>query len=75
MKILFLGDVVGISGCSKLMKNLLNEIKSKKTSLMADYINIDEHNDLFVNYFDKFREFLIKNPLKIFTKDIIEFKF
>ena len=49
--------------------------KSKKTSLMADYINIDEHNDLFVNYFDKFREFLIKNPLKIFTKDIIEFKF
>ncbi len=49
--------------------------KSKKTSLMADYINIDEHNDLFVNYFDKFREFLIKNPLKIFTKDILEFKF
>ena len=49
--------------------------KSKKTSLIADYINIDEHNDLFVNYFDKFREFLIKNPLKIFTKDILEFKF
>ena len=49
--------------------------KSKKRSLMADYVNIDEHNDLFVNYFDKFREFLIKNPLKIFTKDIIEFKF
>ena len=49
--------------------------KSKKTSLMADYINIDKHNDLFVNYFDKFSEFLIKNPLKNFTKDIIEFKF
>tara|TARA_A100000164_G_scaffold122676_1_gene108627 strand:- start:310 stop:783 length:474 start_codon:yes stop_codon:yes gene_type:complete len=49
--------------------------KSKKRSLMADYVNIDEHNDLFVNYFDKFREFLIKNPLKNFTKDIIEFKF
>ena len=49
--------------------------KSKKTSIIVDYINIDEHNDLFVNYFDKFREFLIKNPLKIFTKDIIELKF
>ena len=49
--------------------------KSKKTSLMADYINIDEHNDLFANYFDKFRDFLVKNSLKIFTKDIIEFKF
>ena len=30
MRILFLGDVVGIAGCSKLMNNLLNEIKSKK---------------------------------------------
>ena len=30
MRILFLGDVVGISGCSKLMNNLLNEIKLKK---------------------------------------------
>ena len=49
--------------------------KSKKTSIIVDYINIDEHNDLFVNYFDKFREFLIKNPLKIFTKDILELKF
>ena len=26
MKILFLGDVVGISGCSKIMNNLLNQI-------------------------------------------------
>ena len=49
--------------------------KSKKSSIFADYINIDEYSDLFVNYFDKFREFLIKNPLKIFTKDIIELKF
>jgi metallophosphoesterase (TIGR00282 family) len=29
MKILFLGDVVGIAGCSKIMNNLKNEIKSK----------------------------------------------
>ena len=48
---------------------------SKKISLIADYINIDVHNDLFVKYFDKFEEFLEKNPLKIFTKDILEFKF
>ena len=27
MRILFLGDVVGISGCSKLMNNLLNETR------------------------------------------------
>ena len=30
MRILLLGDVVGVSGCSKLMKNLRNEIESKK---------------------------------------------
>ena len=48
---------------------------TKKISLIADFINIDKHNDLFVKYFDKFGEFLAKNPLKIFTKDILEFKF
>ncbi len=48
---------------------------AKKISLIADYINIDIHNDLIVKYFDKFREFLVKNSLKIFTKDILEFKF
>ena len=49
--------------------------KSKKISFFADYINIDKHNDLFIKYFNKFEEFLVKNPLKIFTKDIIELKF
>ena len=48
---------------------------AKKISLIADYINIDIHNDLFVKYFDRFGEFLAKNSLKIFTKDILEFKF
>ena len=48
---------------------------AKKISLIADYINIDMHNDLFVKYFDRFGEFLAKNSLKIFTKDILEFKF
>ncbi|MDA7734003.1 TIGR00282 family metallophosphoesterase [Candidatus Pelagibacter sp.] len=40
MRILFLGDVVGISGCSKLMKNLLNEIKLKK----IDFVIVNGEN-------------------------------
>jgi 2',3'-cyclic-nucleotide 2'-phosphodiesterase len=40
MRILFLGDVVGISGCSKLMSNLLNEIKSKK----IDFVVVNGEN-------------------------------
>ena len=40
MRILFLGDVVGISGCSKLMSNLLNEIKLKK----IDFVIVNGEN-------------------------------
>ena len=47
----------------------------KKKSFISDLLNIDDDNDLFVNYFDKYKLFLSKNSLKIFTKDILEFKF
>ncbi|MDA7576557.1 YmdB family metallophosphoesterase [Candidatus Pelagibacter sp.] len=40
MRILFLGDVVGISGCSKLMNNLLNEIELKK----IDFVIVNGEN-------------------------------
>ena len=49
--------------------------KSKKKALLGDLMDINKDNDLFVDYFDKYREFLLKNPLKNFTKDIIELKF
>ena len=34
MKILFLGDVVGISGCSKILNNLKSEIEKKKINFV-----------------------------------------
>ena len=40
MRILFLGDVVGISGCSKLMNNLFKEIKSNK----IDFVIVNGEN-------------------------------
>jgi len=40
MKILFLGDVVGVAGCSKLTNNLLSEIKSKK----IDFVIVNGEN-------------------------------
>ncbi len=40
MRILFLGDVVGISGCSKLTNNLLNEINDKK----IDFVIVNGEN-------------------------------
>ncbi|MDA9723511.1 ubiquinol-cytochrome C reductase [Candidatus Pelagibacter sp.] len=49
--------------------------KSKKIVLISDFLNIKEDNDLFVSYLDKYSVFLLKNPLNIFTKDIIEINF
>ncbi len=40
MKILFLGDVVGISGCSKIMNSLLDQIKTKK----IDFVIVNGEN-------------------------------
>jgi metallophosphoesterase (TIGR00282 family) len=40
MKILFLGDVVGITGCSMLMNNLKNQIKSKN----IDFVIVNGEN-------------------------------
>ena len=34
MRILFLGDVVGISGCSKIMNNLIDQIKINKINFV-----------------------------------------
>ena len=49
--------------------------KVEKVALIAKFMNIKADNDLLPIYFDKYREFLRKNTLKNFTKDIIEFKF
>ena len=40
MRILFLGDVVGISGCFKLTSNLLNEIDKNK----VDFVIVNGEN-------------------------------
>ncbi len=40
MRILFLGDVIGVSGCSKIMNNLLDQIKSKK----IDFVIVNGEN-------------------------------
>ena len=49
--------------------------KYKKIALMAEFLKIQEDNVFFSSYFDKYRDFLLKNSFKIFTKDIINLKF
>jgi metallophosphoesterase (TIGR00282 family) len=40
MRILFLGDIVGNSGCSKIMNNLINQIKKNK----IDFVIVNAEN-------------------------------
>ena len=47
----------------------------EKKVVIDNLMNIKEDNDLFVDYFNKYSDFLSKNTLKIFTKDILELKF
>ena len=49
--------------------------KGKKIEIFSNLMNIKVENDFFPNYFDKYNNFIKNNPLKIFTKDILELKF
>ena len=49
--------------------------KDKKIDLISDLMNIKEGNDLMFNYFEKYIDYLRKNTLKIFTKELIDLKF
>ena len=49
--------------------------KENKSKLMTDLMNIKEDNYSIIEYFDKYRNYLLNNSLKNFTKDILEPKF
>ncbi len=50
-------------------------VENEKIHIFAKYMNINDENDLLVDYFEKYNQFLLKNSLKNFTKDILNFKF
>ncbi len=56
-------------------ENWKNLNKSEKINLLANLMNIRKDDDLLVDYFDKYNDYLINNPLNMFTKDILELKF
>ncbi len=52
-----------------------NMDNKKKTLLIGNFLNLKDENDEISIYYSKYRDFLINNTLKIFTKDILEIKF
>ena len=54
-----------------------NELDDNENLLriLKKYLNIDKNSDFYMDYFSKYRLFLIKNTLNNFTKDIINLNF
>ena len=63
----------------EILKGMKSEFKNisdlERLNRKLSTCKLDKDSDLLAIYFDKYREFLLNNPLKIFTKDIIELKF
>ena len=64
-----------------LFYSILNKIESwentreiDKKNIIGNYLNTKKNSDFYVDYFEKYRFFLINNTLNTFTKDIINFK-
>ena len=79
MRILFLGDVVGISGCSKIMNNLLDQVKKKKINFVV--VNGENAADQGVGLTKEICEDLYRCGVNVITtgnhvwdqKDIMKF--
>ncbi len=79
------GDV----SVNKNMKNYINHFYSivdkieswessnidKKKEIIAVYVSRTQNLSFYVDYFEKYRVFLLKNTLKELSKDILNFKF
>ena len=79
MRILFLGDIVGISGCSKVMNNLLDQIKINKINFVI--VNGENAADVGVGLTKEICEDFFKCGVNVITtgnhvwdqKDIMKF--
>ena len=79
MKILFLGDVVGISGCSKIMNNLLDQIRVNKIDFVV--VNGENADETGVGLTKEICEIFFKSGVDVITtgnhvwdqKDIMNF--
>ena len=74
MKILFLGDVVGLSGCRKIANDLLDQIK-KNNIINECYTKADYFINLASNSLSIFEESKEKDILKKLTSFSLERSF
>ena len=79
----------GDTSINKQMKNYINLFYSiigqidkwekldseKKTAIFSELLNVGSETHFFIEYFEKYRLFLLNNTLKNFSKDVLKFNF
>ena len=79
MKILFLGDVVGVSGCRKITNDLLGQIKKKDIDFViingenADDTGVGLTKEICQNFFDNGVDVITTGNHVCYKKYIINF--
>jgi len=65
-----------------LMYSIVNKVElwkklnlSEKTKFFSDFIEVKKESPFFINYFNKYEDYLSKKSLNYFTKDVISHKF
>ena len=65
-----------------LMYSIINKVElwkklnlSEKTKFFSDFIKVKKESPFFINYFNKYEDYLSKKSLNYFTKDVISHKF
>ena len=48
---------------------------SEKTKFFSNFIEVNKESSFFINYFNKYVDYLTKKSLNYFTKDVISLKF
>tara|TARA_B100000745_G_scaffold207863_1_gene137465 strand:+ start:231 stop:704 length:474 start_codon:yes stop_codon:yes gene_type:complete len=65
-----------------LMYSIINKVElwkklnlSEKTKFFSDFVEVKKESPFFINYFNKYEDYLSKKSLNYFTKDVISHKF
>ena len=48
---------------------------SEKTKFFSDFVEVKKESPFFINYFNKYEDYLSKKSFNYFTKDVISHKF
>ena len=57
------------------LKVYKNQTSKKDLQNLYDFVEVKKESPFFINYFNKYEDYLLKKSLNYFTKDVISHKF